>query len=123
MSDTERHPAEIHAQEAAESIRAFNHASFAIDAIDQPSTVYTVLGELYTMVSRLDQAIGQLARPLQHQMDAGRLQVDEGAPFAGEPSLAVTTAVKQLLEAQRAAHTVYEALTAAQASISGLYAR
>lgn len=123
MSDTERHPAEIHAHDAAESIRALNHVSFAMDAIDQPSTVYTVLGELYTLVSRLDQTIGQLTRPLQRQMDTGRLQVDDGAPFAGEPALAVATAVRQLQEAQRATHTAYEALTGAQASISGLYAR
>lgn len=122
MTD-ERHPAEIHAAEAAEAIRAFNHASFAIDSIAQPSTVYSVLGELYTLASRLDQAIGQLSRPLQRQLQAGRLHVDDGAPFAGDPERAVSTAVEELGVARLCVHDAHEALTNAQAAISGLYAR
>ncbi|MEQ1698588.1 MAG: hypothetical protein ABMA25_00680 [Ilumatobacteraceae bacterium] len=120
---TDRHPAEIHAEEAAEAIRAFNHASFAIDSIEQPSTVYRVLGELYTLASRLDQAIGQLSRPLQRQLQAGRLHVDDGAPFAGEPDRAVAAAVEELGRAQGCVHNAFEALMTAQGAISGLYAR
>ncbi|MEQ1703871.1 MAG: hypothetical protein ABMA25_27505 [Ilumatobacteraceae bacterium] len=123
MSDADRHPAEVHAQEAAEAIRAFNHASFAIDSIDQPSTVYNILGELYTLASRLDQAIGQLSSPLQRQLEAGRLHVDDGAPFAGEPDRAVVTAVEELGVARECVHDAHEALTNAQSAISGLYAR
>ena len=50
----QRHPAEVHAEGAAQEIRAFNHATLMQDSIQHTSTVYRTLGELYTLVGYLN---------------------------------------------------------------------
>ena len=119
----QRHPAEVHAEGAAQEIRAFNHATLMQDSIQHTSTVYRTLGELYTLTGYLNQACEQLARALATQLDAGTLQVDEGTEFAGNPDLAVAAASDHLEHAVQANKVVYQELTAAQSAISGLYAR
>ena len=119
MTD-DRHPAEIFAGEAAEGIRAVNHASFAFDSIEDPATIYRILGSLYSIAGRLDQTLEQLDRSLQRQLASGRLQVDPGAHHGNEP-VAVAAAAEQLDTARQCMRTAHDALTNAQAAISGLY--
>lgn len=121
--DDQRHPAEAHSDAAAQEIRAFNHATLMQDSIQEPSTVYRTLGELYTLVGYLNQGYEQLARALDAQLATGALRVDEGTEFAGDPALAVAAATDHLERAVQANKVVYAELTGAQVAISGLYAR
>ena len=120
MTD-ERHPAEGHAAQAAEAIRAVNHASFAFDSIEDPATIYRIVGSLYSIASRLDQTLEQLDRSLQRQLASGRLHMDPGAPCDGNETVAVVAAAEQLDTARQCMRTAHDALTNAQAAISGLY--
>ena len=110
-----------HLQEAGECVRAFNHARVSVAELNQPSDVYGLIADLYTVIAGVDQAIGSLVRPLEHQLAGGQLQVVAGAPFEGDPAAAVAATTGLLRQAQQATGDAYKALSAAQEAISGLY--
>ncbi|MEO3750150.1 hypothetical protein [Streptomyces sp. B6B3] len=70
------------AEQAAEAIRALNHATRATPnaCLRYPGDVYATFGELVAMAGRLPQAIGQLALFIDVLQDEGRLRHDSGNP-------------------------------------------
>lgn len=72
------------AQNAAEAIRALNHATRSgtveLDVVD----VYDVLAELALMSARLPQALRQLEDVLDQLVDDGQVGIVDG-PNAGDP--------------------------------------
>ena len=111
------------AGEAAEAVRALNHRTLMRDSIAQPSEVYQLLGELYTLAGGLPQLLEQLSRALATQLDGGDMAIDPGSPYDDQADLAVADARQYLADAAASAQTIYQQLTAAQTAISALYVR
>lgn len=95
-----------HLDQAAEHIRAFNHASLAMgDDWQYPSDAYAAIGNLSHLAGMLEQAIEQSARPVTHPHRLGRLLIDN----AGDADAKVAELEAARDDAMRAA----AALTAA----------
>src|SRR6266568_3866145 len=105
----------------AECVRYLNYATghHAGQGLAWPADAYDVLGALYTGTGRMDQLFTQLARWLDRQAAAGRLEDDHGA----DPRDATESAGQALAAAARASAHLTAALEAAQAAISSLHAR
>jgi hypothetical protein len=69
------------AERMAEDARYLNYASgpHRDTALQYPSDVHAVTGDLAMMASRLPQLLGQLAAWLQDQSAAGKISVDQGS--------------------------------------------
>ena len=68
------------AGEAAEAVRALNHRTLMRDSIAQPSEVYQLLGELYTLAGGLPpHAVGD--------EEEASSEIDEGAVFVILPEI------------------------------------
>ncbi|MEU3574724.1 hypothetical protein AB0E96_40930 [Kitasatospora sp. NPDC036755] len=76
---TETSPAKL-ADQAAEAIRALNHATLATgrDDWEFPSNAYDVIGGLDRMAGGLDQALGQVWSLLAKLATAGHVTSDRG---------------------------------------------
>lgn len=95
-----------HLDQAAEHIRAFNHASLTTgDDWQYPSDAYTAIGNLSHLAGMLEQAIEQSARPVMRAHEHGRVRIDNG----GDPD----QKVNELLQARKDAMRAAAALTAA----------
>jgi hypothetical protein len=100
----------VHAEAAAEAIRALNHATQGgAGGLGEPADAYTVLGHLATMAARLPQALDQLTRFLEAECDAGRLRVVDGE-HEGDPQAAVAAFAAYTADATAGAQLLHAAL-------------
>ncbi len=109
MTDTT--PAQF-ADQAAEAIRALNHATLATgrDDWEFPSNAYDVIGGLDRMAGGLDQALNQVWSLLAKLADSGHVTSDRGTPDrdlrdARDALTAARAAADQLVTALSAAHS------------------
>jgi hypothetical protein len=110
------------AGEAAEAVRALNHATFpGTDGLAWPSDAYDILASLALLASRLPQLLGQLDRFVSHEVEAGRVSVD-GGEYAGDPQAAAAVTSHWLDEARAHAAQLHHALDAAQQAVAFLAA-
>ena len=115
MTET-RTPAEV-AGAIAEDARTLNYLTRAgAVALEYPSDLYDVLGELRTAAQRLPQLFGQMAAWLAGEHEAGRVAHANGAD-TGEYVEAVTGALGR---AGTDAETLAAALGSAHDASSGL---
>lgn len=70
-------PAKL-ADQAAEAIRALNHATQHADALPYPSSIYDTVGALQRMAYGLPQALGQLRDRLDRLHAGGHVTSDNG---------------------------------------------
>ena len=104
MSDN-NNPASL-LNQAAEGVRAFNHASLAVDTDwSYPGHAYDALGSLSYLVQMLGQAVQQSTLPVTHTYENGRVVIDGNGDPAAE--------VGELLLACKDAVAAAAALTAA----------
>jgi len=103
-----------HAEQAAEAVRALNHATQPwAGGLTGPGDVYDILGSLATLASRLPQALTQL----QGFLDAGRIGVLDGE-YAGDPVAAVAACGHWSERATVTAWTLTHALDQAHATLT-----
>lgn len=96
-----------HLSDAAEAIRAFNHASRSAGADWQyPSDAYSALGSLSRLAEMLPQALEQSVVPVSATHSAGRVRIDGG----GDPEAAVGYLRDALAKAVQAAAELTEAV-------------
>jgi hypothetical protein len=110
-----------HAEAAAKAIRSLNHATHPADdfpGLQYPSDLYRVLGELSLLCERLPQALRQLVRFLDRQLDANLIAIDAGTEFAGHPERAVTAVEVYLEDGIAAANDLQAALDAGRQAIA-----
>lgn len=114
-------PAQL-ADQAAEAIRAANHATFpSAGGLRWPSDAYDVIASLGLLASRLPQLLGQLDRWLTREVEQGRVSVDGGA-YVGDPQAAAAVASHWLDTATTAADQLHRALDSAQQATAHLAA-
>jgi hypothetical protein len=101
----------------AECVRVLNHATRLGEAIGYPSTVYDVLGALYTATARFPQLLDQLSGWLEHMTEAGSLGEDQHGDVIG----VVAAAEEALARTSGLFGSITSALQAAQQAISGLH--
>jgi hypothetical protein len=77
------------AGQAAEAIRALNHATISTVGY-RPNDVYDIVAELVVLTERLPQAFGQLARIVEHLNSKDQVGFDGGSPFSRHPADGVT---------------------------------
>ncbi|MFC8230313.1 hypothetical protein [Streptomyces sp. NPDC057287] len=66
-----------HLTDAADGIRAFNHASQSTGpGWEAPTDSYTALGTLSYLVGILGQAVEQSTAPVRHAYEQGRIRID-----------------------------------------------
>lgn len=111
------------AEMAAEALRALNRLTVAAPSSGAPGweevgDLYRVLGELCLLVDRLPQALGQLARHLQHPTGAGWYRADAGT--RDSPESLVASAAASLGAAQADAWRVGGQLAAAHSAVAHL---
>jgi hypothetical protein len=94
------------AEQAAEAIRALNHATIRGGGYTYPSDVDRVIGSLTTLAQRLPQALRQAGQWLADQDCAGRIGDDRG----GDPGLVVMEASSELANASHAAESLARVL-------------
>jgi hypothetical protein len=104
------------ADQAAEAVRALNHATIGGTGLVHPADAYDVLGALALLAARLPQALGQVQNFLDDATEAGRVSIVDGE-HAGDPVAAVTTCAHHLDAAILAARRLHDALEAAAASV------
>ena len=106
------------AGEAAEAIRALNHATRpAAGGLEYPADAYDVTGQLAALAARLPQALAQLLAFLRAEEAAGRIAMAAGE-HAGDPA-AMLAAVTADLDADAAhARRLGMALDAAQGRLT-----
>ncbi len=81
-----------HAADAAEAIRALNHATLpGTGGLTYPADAYEALGQLAVLAARLPQALAQILAFLAAGQDAGRIVIVAG-DHAGDPAAALTAA-------------------------------
>lgn len=78
-----REPAAI-ARSAAEEIRALNHRTLGARAFEEPSEIYSTVGELKQAVWGIPQAIEQIWGELRAMRDADAIRIDNGTDVGGE---------------------------------------
>lgn len=106
------------ADNAAEAIRALNHATFpGAGGLASPVDAYDVLASLALMAARLPQLLTQLDRYLTGQVEDGRVVID-GGQFVGDPPAAAAAASCWLDRAGTAAARLAHVLDAAQQAIA-----
>ncbi len=103
------------AGQAAEAIRALNHATRG-DGLEYPADVYEVVASLKLMEQRLPQLYGQLASFLAAENEAGRVAHDMGEPSGPY----VTETIAALADAKLSTAATAEALDAAHNACAGL---
>jgi hypothetical protein len=108
------------AGQAAEAIRALNHATISTVGYG-PNDVYDVVAELVVLTERLPQAFGQLARILEHLNNKGQLGFDPGSPFAGHPADGVTELNTVFSRASASANELRYALADGQRILSAAH--
>lgn len=108
------------AGQAAEAIRAINHATITTVGY-RPNDVYDVVAELVVLTERLPQAFGQLARILEHLNNKGQLGFDPGSPFAGHPADGVTELNAVFSRASASANELRYALADGQRILSAAH--
>ncbi|MGI5286585.1 hypothetical protein ACQEVF_25055 [Nonomuraea polychroma] len=101
----------------AECVRVLNNHTTGADALPDPSTIYSVLGDVHTTVGRLDQLLRQLGVRLVGMYDSGRMRDDSGEPVAPQ----VVDAKLALGDCQRLTWALSARLAAAVQATSGLY--
>ena len=110
MTSEAARQAALHAEAAAEAIRAVSHATQPWgESLTGPADVYDVLGSLELLAARLPQALSQLQRYLVREQEAGRVRIVDGE-HAGDPAAAVTATTCRLEQATAAAGSLREAL-------------
>jgi hypothetical protein len=106
-------PAEL-AAEAAESVRALNHATRpGSGGLVFPADAYDVTGALSLLASRLPQALAQLLAFLRAEVSAGRVIIVAGA-HTGNSAEMLTAVTASLDAAVASARKLHQALDAAQ---------
>jgi hypothetical protein len=91
-----REPAAI-ARSAAEEIRALNHRTLGAHAFEEPSEIYSTVGELKQAVWGMPQAIEQIWGELRAMRDASSIRMDNGS----DVTEAAETARQELNEARK----------------------
>lgn len=109
------------ADNAAEAIRALNHATLPADGfpgLQHPCDAYYLLGALQQLAFRLPQLLAQLSAYLQRELQYDAIAFADG-PFIGDPFGAVGTASHALEDiAVRAARTLATAVNTAHEAIA-----
>jgi hypothetical protein len=108
------------AQQAAEAIRAINHATIRTVGYG-PNDVYDIVAELGVLTERLPQAFGQLARILEQLNNNGHVEFDPGSPFAGHPADGVTELQAVFRRASESADELRYALADGQRILSAAH--
>jgi len=112
-----------HADQAAEALRALNHATQpCAGGLGGPADAYDVLAALAALVARLPQALTQLQTFLDGECEHGRIAVVDG-DFAGDPVAAVSACGHWLDRATVTAWTLQHALDQAHATLTWAAAR
>jgi hypothetical protein len=102
------------AGQAAESVRALNHATLPATAgLVFPADAYDVTGQLALLASRLPQALAQLHAFLEAEVKAGRIVIVAGGQ-AGDPDAMLASVTASLDQAVASARRLHQALDAAQ---------
>jgi hypothetical protein len=111
------------AGEAAESVRALNHATLpGTGGLVYPADAYDVAGQLALLASRLPQALAQLHAFLHAEVKAGRVVIAAG-PDAGDPAAMLAAVTASLDSAVASARQLHQALDAAQNQLTWAAAR
>ncbi len=106
-------PAEL-AGQAAETVRALNHATLpGTGGLQYPADAYEVTGQLSVLAARLPQALAQILTFLQEQAGAGAVTVVAGQ-HQGDPAAMLTALTADLDAAAASARRLHQALDAAQ---------
>jgi hypothetical protein len=102
------------AAEAAEAVRALNHATMpGTSGLVFPADAYDVTGQLALLASRLPQALAKLLAFLQAEVKAGRVVIVAG-DHAGDPAAVLAAVTDRLDSAVASARRLHQALDAAQ---------
>lgn len=97
------------AGEAAEAVRALNHATQpGADELVFPADAYDVTGQLVLLASRLPQALAQLLAFLQTEVRAGRVVIVAGE-HAGDTAAALAAVTASLDAAVASARRLHQA--------------
>jgi hypothetical protein len=111
------------AGEAAESVRALNHATRpGTSGLVFPADAYDVTGQLALLASRLPQALAQLLAFLQAEVAAGRVVIVSG-DHAGDPPAVLAAVTASLDAAMASARRLHQALDTAQNNLTWAAAR
>ncbi len=106
-------PAEL-AGQAAEAVRALNHATLpGTGGLQYPAGAYEVTGQLAVLAARLPQALAQIHAFLQEQAAAGQVTVVAGQ-HQGDPAAMLAAVTAHLDAAAASARRLHQALDAAQ---------
>lgn len=114
-------PVDVHqaAELAAEAVRAMNHLTGSPGALEYPSDVHRLLGQLDVLAGRLPQLLAQLLLFLGNQDADGHVVADYGR-YAGRTDEAMADVALALAAAITSANELQAALAAAQSPCSGL---
>lgn len=117
MTGREPTPAAGLADQAAELVRALNHATLpGAGGLTYPGDAYSVLIALSVLAARLPQALAQAETFLAKELAAGRIVIVDG-PHIGDPDAAVAQAEEYLHAARAAAHRLHVDLDHAAAAL------
>ncbi len=106
------------ADDAAEAIRALNHATRpGAGGLIYPADAYDITGSLSLAASRLPQALAQILAFLQAESAASRVVIVAG-PHAGDPAAVLAEVTAALDAAAVAARRLHHALSAAQNTLT-----
>jgi hypothetical protein len=115
-------PADL-AGQAAEAVRALNHATLpGSGGLAYPADAYDVTGALALLASRLPQALAQLQAFRRAEVRAGRVAIVAGE-HAGDPDAVLTAVTASLDSAAASARRLHQALDAAQNQLTWAAAR
>jgi hypothetical protein len=105
------------ADQAAELVRALNHATLpGAGGLTYSGDVYSLLAGLSVLAGRLPQALAQAETFLVAQLTAGRIVIVDGA-HTGDPDAAVAQTAACLHTARAAAHRLHVDLDHAAAAL------
>ncbi len=106
------------ADSASEAIRGLGHLTRDAGSLHTPGEVYTVLGSLSALASRMPQVLAQLDGLLQGWAETDQVRID-GGEFSGDPQAAVAaTSVYLVEDAAPALERLSMALDRAQQTIA-----
>ncbi|MFI0374237.1 hypothetical protein ACH35V_40810 [Actinomadura sp. 1N219] len=105
------------------AFRLLNYATMSTNGLTYPSDVYSVLGELSAAVSKLPQALRQMAEFIDGQVTSGqaREHPDYGR-YGGDADAASRALTSVTREASAAATNLDRLLSKAQSTVRGLEA-
>jgi hypothetical protein len=105
------------ADQAAELVRALNHATLpGAGGLTYPADAYSVLANLAVLAVRLPQALTQAETFLANELAAGRVVIVHGE-HAGDPQAALAQAAAWLHAARASAHRLHVDLDHAAAAL------